>query len=482
MAAGGLLYLLFAETGLVWIVFAVSFGFSGALIIPGFGVRRSEKAREILAVILMMQLGFLAVTGAQLGVSMGRNSSAAGQPFEKIQRVGLIFIDDPRPIRGGSWAADAWLVETASRQIVTQAKARVTVFGTGLDVLTDGSVGPGRVVQSIGRFSNSMSGSNLVWNSRTLRAERWISRPLQWRQRVLTRLNGRLQTASRDTWTFLSALVLGRRLDSGSRIIRSFRDAGCMHLLALSGFHVGLIAAAVRRLTRGILGMHKASIVSLVMVVFYLLLVGLSPSLVRAVLMYGLWTIDRIRGRRTPALHYLCTAFLIQAILFPRHVFSISFALSYAALGGILLGGLKLTAILSRYMPKQIAAIVGVSLGAQAATMPLVAAAFGVWRPVSLMASAVLTPFIAFAMAAGSALSILPDAAVSDWIALLLDKTVLLMTRLSGLFAAVPPVPLNAAAAWIFLAAGVILPTLWKQNVRPIESRFPDLHPQSSCP
>ena len=396
--------------------------------------------------------------------------------MEDVGEAVFLLLEDPASIGGDSWAAEAYLLETASVNLAAEARGPITVFGKSLGT----KAGSGRIIHASGNFSLLSDGA-IRWHCASFSPGKWILRPLAWRYRLLHSMSERLESTSRDTFTFLSALILGRRIDTGSRIIRYFREAGCMHLLALSGFHVGLIAIAVRRLTKALLGIRGASAASLAIVIFYLLLVGFRPSLVRAVLMYGLWTRDQRRGYRISPVNYLAAAFVLQIVFFPRSVSSLSFVLSYAALAGILVGGLSLTGILSRYLPKQAAAVIGIGFGAQASTLPIVVKAFGIWRPIAIVSSALLTPFVALSMAAGTILMFIPAGKISKLTALTLDYMTELMTQAAWVFSQAPSLRIAPFLSWLLMGIGTILPSLYKKShVHAVEPQLPRLNPQVS--
>ncbi|MBN2651058.1 MAG: ComEC/Rec2 family competence protein [Spirochaetales bacterium] len=134
----------------------------------------------------------------------------------------------------------------------------------------------------------------------------------------------------------LAALFLGDRNLLSPGITELFRKAGCMHILALSGMHIGFIAAITGFICAKFLKKRAALLTTLAVEVCYCFLVNSSPSVTRALLMstlgiYNLLTHSNWSGKRVLGL-----SFLIQATIQPIQVTSIGFLLSYAAVAGII--------------------------------------------------------------------------------------------------------------------------------------------------
>ena len=120
------------------------------------------------------------------------------------------------------------------------------------------------------------------------------------------------------------ALTLGWRGDLEPTTQASFRDAGIAHLLAVSGLHVGLLAAIVGGLFvwagKERRGRFIRGSVQLAAIWAFALLTGLAPSTVRAALMFSLFIVAHISGRRTPALNLLATAAIALLLCRCRHL------------------------------------------------------------------------------------------------------------------------------------------------------------------
>jgi competence protein ComEC len=140
------------------------------------------------------------------------------------------------------------------------------------------------------------------------------------------------------------------------------------------------------------LGKKGSIIAGFVFIVLYVFLVGSQPSLIRAVIMYGLGSFLILGGTARQTLALLAAAFLIQIVWNPSSVFSISFILSYLALEGILVLSGPMLVFLRGRLPAFLAVGISASMGAFLVTAPVVAAFFGILRPVGLIAGLVAAP------------------------------------------------------------------------------------------
>ncbi len=209
------------------------------------------------------------------------------------------------------------------------------------------------------------------------------------------RLRARITSlAQRGELELMTPLLIGSRYGLDRETEEAFRRAGSLHLLALSGMHVALLVALIYVLTRQ-LGPRAVSIVSaLVFVLFFLWIAGPRPSLIRAVFLTIAAGIMALFRRKTPLINLLALAFIFMAPTLPLSTQRISFHLSFLALLGILLTTPALDWLLDGWLPGVVRKPLAAGLGAQFATAPVVAAAFGVLYPIGAVAGVVLAPVV----------------------------------------------------------------------------------------
>jgi len=143
----------------------------------------------------------------------------------------------------------------------------------------------------------------------------------------------------------LKGLLFGERAYLSEEIEAGFRDAGVMHVLAVSGLHLGILVGlfwALLRLFR--LSATQIYISLIPLVVMYLAIVGFKVSLVRASLMFAFvalgWVVAErgliLRSWMDP-LQGLSAAALLILVFAPQALFDVSFQLSFAATLGIVI-------------------------------------------------------------------------------------------------------------------------------------------------
>jgi competence protein ComEC len=137
-----------------------------------------------------------------------------------------------------------------------------------------------------------------------------------------------------------NALILGERSMLTNETTQGFSDTGAMHILAVSGLHIGIllqILLYIFQLFNKWIPKNQAIIISLCIVWFYALVTGLSPSVIRSVIMFSFLLIGKIKGKENSELNLLAfSAFLILSWK-PIYIYDIGFQLSYAAMLGIYL-------------------------------------------------------------------------------------------------------------------------------------------------
>ena len=140
---------------------------------------------------------------------------------------------------------------------------------------------------------------------------------------------------------FVEALLLGNRENLDPAISNSFRDAGVIHVLALSGLHVGIILLILRFMTSWMHRFkHGRFIQSTLMVILlwmFGVLTGLSPSIMRAVTMFSFVAVGMNINRSTSVLHSLALSAFVLLVVNPKLLFQVGFQLSYVAVIAIVI-------------------------------------------------------------------------------------------------------------------------------------------------
>jgi len=297
---------------------------------------------------------------------------------------------------------------------------------------------------------------------------RWVAGA---RERLLSRL---VRTLPPEGKELMAALLLGARglLPEGRKA--AFRTAGVAHLLALSGLHLGVLAASLWWLL-GLLRLRPGAryLIILPLAWAYVLLGGARVSLVRAGIMFSvlglfwlLWEQGLVLRRWYDPLQALSLAALVVILIWPWSPLDVGFQLSFSATFAILLlwpswAGSPFRERLPRGL-RFFGDTLAASAFAQVGALPIVGSVFGYVAPYGLLANLILIPWTGLILWAGLFLLIispLPWApAVGDFLhRLVVSPYLVAVERLAGLPGAALPVGENFGLWCLLAALGVLL-------------------------
>jgi competence protein ComEC len=172
------------------------------------------------------------------------------------------------------------------------------------------------------------------------------------------------------------ALILGDNSMLDKEIRDSFTNTGALHVLAVSGLHISIIMQilmAVLAVFSGVLSRRIAVILLIGIMWWYAAITGLSPSVLRAVIMFTVLSIAQLSGRNYDSLNTLLfTAFLL-VLWNPLTVFDIGFQLSFLAMLGIFLFYEKIASfwVIQQAILQKVWQGTAIGLAAQVMTTPL---------------------------------------------------------------------------------------------------------------
>lgn len=195
------------------------------------------------------------------------------------------------------------------------------------------------------------------------------------RQKLLAILAEKVN--DREERSVIEALTLGYREELDPETKNYFANTGAMHVLAVSGLHVGLIYfilsfvfAGLKRLKIGSFAL-PALLISLLWL--YAFITGFSPSVQRATVMFTFVIIGDAIRRPVNIFNSLAASALVLMLINPDVIFDVGFQLSYLAVFGIVLIQPRLSALISpkNKLIKAAWELFTVSVAAQLATFPL---------------------------------------------------------------------------------------------------------------
>lgn len=136
------------------------------------------------------------------------------------------------------------------------------------------------------------------------------------------------------------ALILGQKQDISREVMQDYQFAGAIHILSVSGLHIGFILLFLNFILKPIPNTKKGALLKLALTIsalsLFALIAGLAPSVVRAVTMFSFVAIGYYLRRSTYIYHTIIVSLLLILLFQPYFLFDVGFQLSYIALFFIL--------------------------------------------------------------------------------------------------------------------------------------------------
>lgn len=204
---------------------------------------------------------------------------------------------------------------------------------------------------------------------------------------------------------FLKAILIGDRSDLGYALKDDFIKTGTVHILAISGLHVGLIGAIVMAVFAALRVPKKTNLIlSALVLIFYSFVAGSSPPIVRATIIFSVFVIGYLMGRESDMLNSLSLAGILILLWNPKELFDPGFQLSFVSVASIVIFSPGIDALfkiglIKKASPGSRARIyilkgVSVSIAAWLGTWPFIASYFNIISPVSVIANLVVIPML----------------------------------------------------------------------------------------
>lgn len=199
----------------------------------------------------------------------------------------------------------------------------------------------------------------------------------------------------------VKALLISYKADMDDEIMESFRDAGVIHIIAISGLHVGMIALLLSYvfspLRRFRYGKAMSTCFVLSGIWLFACIAGLTPSATRAAIMFSFLTFGVMMGKPTNSYNTLAASAICLLIIQPEYLWDVGFQLSYAAVFSIVFFYKAIFEILyvENVILKYIWSVLSLSIAAQLMTMPIILYHFHQFPNTFLLANLVAVPLAA---------------------------------------------------------------------------------------
>lgn len=236
-----------------------------------------------------------------------------------------------------------------------------------------------------------------------------------------------------DEFAVLSALTLGYKSELTPELKESFSTSGAMHILAVSGLHVGVIYIILCKLLfffqKLKYGKYIQSIIIILVLFFYAFLTGLSDSVFRATIMFSFISIGKMFTRQVNIYNSIAASAFILLFINPYSVMNVGFQLSYAAVLSIIFFQPKMYSLVStrNIVLDYLWQLITVSIAAQIGTFPITMFYFGQFPLYFILTNILIIPIATIIIYSAFILFIL---SFSGWITKIIAILLNFITRL----------------------------------------------------
>ena len=205
----------------------------------------------------------------------------------------------------------------------------------------------------------------------------------------------------------INALLLGQRQEMNQNIYNDYVKAGAVHILAVSGLHVGIILMLLQSLLKPIEHFKYGRLIKLIIILLLLwsfaIIAGLSASVTRAVTMFSIVAIALHSNRKTNIYNTLAISVFILLLCKPMFLFDVGFQMSYLAVFAIV----SIQPLLYRLwkpnwkITNYIWKISTVTIAAQVGVVPISLYYFHQFPSLFFISNLVIIPFLGIVLSLG---------------------------------------------------------------------------------
>ncbi len=351
-------------------------------------VYRAQLSRQV-AVLLLLMFVFAALNSRHALSEFNDVQTGKYQGFATV-------MSDPRNIG----AATCITIEIDSNRFVVYAYGRPAWRLAGAKV--------GEQIFVRGQRQAFERGDESRWIAQHIKGkfqielvgeQRLVAAPLlRSAQRVRDLVSRGAQSFDFADRTLFTGLVIGDDTQQPESMIDAFRKSGLAHLVAVSGQNVSFILAALSPLLSRLKNRFRI-FATIGVLVWFVVITRVEPSVVRAATMAGLAFLSVAAGRPTRTMRLIAVTVLVTVIVDPLLAWSVGFFMSVGATCGLCLGAAPLARIIRR--PKWLAQLIGATVAAQLGVMPVVILIFGLPSATGIIANVLAVPIAGLVMLFG---------------------------------------------------------------------------------
>lgn len=234
------------------------------------------------------------------------------------------------------------------------------------------------------RYSATVKFDNIVFSSGGKKIDETIR--TQIKQLIYSNMN-------EDNAAIAYAVMFGDKSDLDGEIYSAYQNSGIIHVLTVSGLHVGFLVSLFYGLMKkcGVNNIANLCITSVILLA-YAFLCNFSPSVVRAGVMAFCMMLARALHRKYDSLNALGLAGFILCLIKPLTALDTGFLMSFFCVFAILMINPSLTRLLSHIFPFKISTLISLSLSAQLGILPIIASMGGTLNLLSFVVNIIVVP------------------------------------------------------------------------------------------
>lgn len=248
-----------------------------------------------------------------------------------------------------------------------------------------------------------------------------------------------------EVGNFLKGILIGEKREMEEEVVQNFKVSNLSHLLAVSGMHVGYLVLGVKLGTRKY--KRVGGYLTIAILIFFMFLVGFTPSVVRACLMGIIGIIGTMVYRKANPWISICISLLVLLIQNPFAIREIGLLLSYGGTIGILLFQKKIGEKLekipifhARKFLSSIMDVLSVTFSAQIVIMPIMLLKFGTISFTFFLSNLLVAPFLGIVVVGGFLIFFLSciSITIAKFPAILMTMIIRLLLWIVGCCAKIP--------------------------------------------
>ena len=372
------------------LIFRINYFASGwwILVVVGLFLYAFIRPRVFLIVVMLvagMVLAFFRASTELIGEYYIR------QFFDKTVVVTGIIDGDPETDEKGTKIKLTGLEFGESGEVKLAGSLYISAYKNYKLARGDKATLKGRLASGFGTYAGYMYRPNIVRHQRPepgdliLKVRNWFSDRIK-------------KLVPEPEVNLGMSYLLGMKSGLPDELSENLRIVGLVHIVVASGAHLSILVEIAKKIF-GKISRVAALFFSIIFILFFMAMVGWTPSILRAGVMAILTLITWFVGRKISPIRMIVTVMAGTLLINPMFVINLGWLLSFASFGGIMILGPKLTKFFyGEKKPGFVGETVVTTLSATLMTLPITLYYYGTVSLISVVANLLILPTLSYAM------------------------------------------------------------------------------------